>query len=37
MGMSMANEVQKQGCLIQKGQLKTIGWEFQVETYKEEE
>ena len=36
MGISMVNELQKQGCLIQKGQLKTIRRGFQVETYKEE-
>ena len=30
----MTNRSWKQGCLMQKGQLKTIGQEFQVEIYK---
>jgi len=34
MKMSMTNRSWKQGCLMQKGQLKTIGQEFQVEIYK---
>jgi len=28
MGMSMTNRLQNQGCLMQKGQLKTIGQGF---------
>ena len=36
-GMNTINKQQKWGCLIQKGQLKTIGQEFQVEIYKREE
>ena len=35
MEMNMINGQQKQGCLMQKRWLKTIGQEFQVETYKE--
>ena len=34
MEMSTTNRLRKQGCLMQKGQLKTIGQEFQVEIYK---
>ena len=33
--MNMTNELQKQGFLMQKRWLKTIGQGFQVETYKE--
>ena len=35
MEMNMINRLQKWGCLMQKRQLKTIGQEFQVKTYKE--
>ena len=34
MGMSIINGSQKQGCLMQRGQLKTIRQEFQVKIYK---
>jgi len=34
MEMNTINGLQKQGCLMQKRQLKIIGQEFRVETYK---
>jgi len=36
MEMNMINELQEQGCLMQKRRLKTIGQRFQVKIYKEE-
>ena len=35
MEMNMTNRLQKQGCLMQKRQLKIIGQGFWVKTYKE--
>ena len=34
MGTNMTNRLQKQGCLMQKRQLKITGQEFQVKIYK---
>ena len=35
--MNMINELQNQGCLMQKRQLKIIGQDIWVETYKDRE